>query len=121
MNPRKLKNGGKPRVSIVEKKSDWGIYVWMCDFDNKPFGDGNGNIMNVPGRPYDLEKMAKIRQAAQHYNAPAGKVQFMAGVNRVTDEEHKTQIDRMKEGLIPSETDIGAWMLAQKGMNKNGR
>jgi hypothetical protein len=45
----------------------------------------------------------------------------MAGVNRVSDEEHKTQIDRMKDGLIPSETDIGAWMLAQKGMNKNGR
>jgi hypothetical protein len=45
----------------------------------------------------------------------------MAGVNRVSDEEHQNQIHRMKEGLIPSETDIGAWMLAQEGMRKNGR
>ena len=121
MNPKKLKNGGKPKLTVVEKQSDWGVYVWMCDYDNKPFGDGNGNIMNIPGRPYDLEKMSKIRQAAEHYGAPAGKVQFMAGVNRVTDEQHKEQIDRMKEGLIPSETDIGAWMLAQQGMKKHGR
>jgi hypothetical protein len=106
MNKPKLKNNGKPKLTVIEKKSDWGVYVWLCDFDSKPFGDGNGNIMNVPGRPYDLEKMAKIRQAA---------------VNRVSDEEHQNQIHRMKEGLIPSETDIGAWMLAQEGMRKNGR
>jgi hypothetical protein len=121
MNQKKLKNNGKPRISIVEKKSDWGIYVWMCDFDSKPYGDGNGNILNIPGRPYDLEKMSKIRKAAEHYGAPAGKVSFMAGVNRVTDEEHSAQIDRMKSGLIPSETDIGAWMAAEKGFKKNGR
>ena len=121
MNQRKLKNNGKPKITVIEKQSDWGIYVWMCDQDNKPFGDGNGNIMNIPGRPYDLEKMSKIRQAAQHYNAPPGKVQFMAGVNRVSDQEHENQIERMKEGLSPSETDIGAWMLAQEGMKKHGR
>jgi hypothetical protein len=45
----------------------------------------------------------------------------MAGVNRVTDEEHSAQIDRMKSGLIPSETDIGAWMAAEKGFKKHGR
>ena len=121
MNPKKLKNGGKPKITLVEKKSDWGIYVWMCDQDNKPFGDGNGNILNIPGRPYDLEKMAKIRKAAEHYGAPEGKVQFMAGVNRVSDEKHEEQIERMKSGLIPSETDIGAWMAAEKGFKKHGR
>lgn len=108
-------------MTVIEKKSDWGIYVWMCDLDNKPFGDGQGNIMNIPGRPFDIEKMSKIKKAAEHYGAPAGRVEFMAGVTRVTDEEHKEQIDRMKEGLIPSETDIGAWMLAQEGLKKNGR
>lgn len=121
MNPKKLKNNGKPRVSVVEKKSDWGIYVWKCDFDNKPFGDGKGNIMNIPGRQFDIEKMGKIRKAAEYYNAPAGKVEFMAGVTRVTDEEHAEQIDRMKNGLIPSQTDIGAWMAAEEGFKKHGR
>ena len=120
MNQKKLKNNGKPKLTVIEKQSDWGIYVWLCDYDSKPFGDGKGNIMNIPGRPFDLEKMAKIRKAAEHYGAPEGKVHFMAGVNRVSDDEHQTQIDRMKEGVSPSETDIGAWMLAQEGMKKNG-
>jgi hypothetical protein len=121
MNPKKLKNNGKPRISIVEKKSDWGIYVWKCDLDGKPFGDGQGNIMNIPGRAYDLEKMAKIRKAAEYYGAPEGKVEFMAGVTRVTDEEYAEQTQRMKDGLIPSQTDIGAWMAAEEGFRKHGR
>jgi hypothetical protein len=65
--------------------------------------------------------MGKIRKAAEYYGAPAGKVEFMAGVTRVTDEEHAEQIERMKSGLIPSETDIGAWMAAEKGFRQHGR
>jgi hypothetical protein len=34
--------------------------------------------------------------------------------------EYSEQIGRMKEGYIASETDIGAWMDAKKGINKNG-
>ena len=30
------------------------------------------------------------------------------------------QISRMKEGYIPSETDLGAWMDAAKGIAKYG-
>jgi len=44
----------------------------------------------------------------------------MPGIRRITDEEHSEQIDRMKEGYIPSETDIGAWLDASKGHKAHG-
>ena len=44
----------------------------------------------------------------------------MPGVRRVSDEEHSEQIDIMKQGLIASETDIGAWMDAERGIKANG-
>jgi hypothetical protein len=44
----------------------------------------------------------------------------MPGVRRVSDMEYSEQIGRMKEGYIASETDIGAWMDAKKGINNNG-
>jgi hypothetical protein len=44
----------------------------------------------------------------------------MPGVRRVSEMEHSEQLGRMKEGYIASETDIGAWMDAAKGINKNG-
>jgi hypothetical protein len=76
--------------------------------------------MNIPGNMYDLDKMSKVAQAARYYNAPPGKVIFMPGVRRVSEMEHSEQLGRMKEGYIASETDIGAWMDAAKGINKNG-
>ena len=44
----------------------------------------------------------------------------MPGVRRVSDMEHSEQLGRMKEGYIASETDIGAWMDAEKGLKANG-
>lgn len=120
MKSKNISKGGKPKLTVLEKKSDYGIYVWQMNHNNRAFGDGNGNVMNVPGRPQDIEAMAKVQRAAQHYGAPEGKVIFMPGIRRVTDEEHSEQIDRMKEGHIPSETDIGAWLDASKGYKVNG-
>jgi hypothetical protein len=44
----------------------------------------------------------------------------MPGVTRITEEEHSVQIDRMKQGYIPSEFDTGAFMDAAKGLQKHG-
>ena len=118
-NPRANKNGNS-KLTVLEKKQKYGLYVWQMDHNGKAFGDGRGNVMNIPGHPYDLEKMAKVKQAAQYYGAPAGKVIFMPGVRRITDMEHSEQLQRMKEGYIASETDIGAWMDAEKGLKANG-
>lgn len=120
MNNKNLPQVGKPKLTVVEKKSNHGIYVWQMDHNGKAFGDKSGNVMNIPGYKYDLEKMTKVKQAAKHHNAPAGKVIFMPGVRRVTDAEHTEQIDRMKQGYIPSETDIGAWLDAEKGHRIHG-
>ncbi len=120
MNNKNISKGGKPKSTVLEKKSEYGIYVWQMDHNGKAFGDGNGNVMNIPGRPHDIESMAKIRKSAEHYGAPKGKVLFMPGIRRITDEEHSEQIDRMKQGYIPSETDIGAWLDAGRGYNAHG-
>lgn len=111
---------GKSKLTVLSKQQEYGIYVWQMDHNGKAFGDGKGNVMNMPGRKYDLEAMAKVRQAAQYYSAPAGKVIFMPGVRRVSEMEYSEQLSRMKEGYIASETDIGAWMDAEKGLKTNG-
>jgi hypothetical protein len=100
-------------LTAVESKASWGIYVWQMD-NGQPFTDGNGGVMNIPGKKYDLEKMSLIAQAARHYGAPSGEAKFLAGVQRSSEMRHSEEIDRMKEGYIPSETDIGAWADAQQ-------
>lgn len=107
-------NLNKPRMQVLGRNQDYGIYVWKMT-NGKIFKDDYGNTMNIPGRKHDLEAMAKLQRAAQYYGAPEGSVQFMAGSRRVTEEEYSEQVQRLKEGYIPSETDIGAWMDAERG------
>jgi hypothetical protein len=114
---QKLPN--KPKVSYVENDAEYGIYVWKTEA-GRVFGDGNGSFMNIPARKYDLTAINRITQAAAHYGAGPGEAVFMAGVTRITDEEHSVQIDRMKQGYIPSEFDTGAFMDAAKGLKKHG-
>jgi hypothetical protein len=114
---RKLPN--KPKVRVVENTSEDGIYVWKTE-SGKIFGDGNGNFMNIPAKKYDLPAINRLTQAAAHYGAGAGKAVFMPGVSRITDEEHSVQVDRMKQGYIPSDLDTGAFIDAQKGLNTHG-
>lgn len=101
-------------IRVVENNEDYGLYVWMMD-NGKPFGDGNGNVMNVPGRSADINAMNAIMQAAKYYGAPSGNPKFMPGTQRVSEMRYSEEIGRMKEGLIPSETDIGAWRDAEAG------
>jgi hypothetical protein len=108
-----------PKLTVIEKQGDDGIYVWKLP-NGKLAGDGNGNIMNIPARNGDIQAMAKITKAAAYYGFPDGKPEFKAGVRRITDEEHSEQIDRMSQGYIPSETDLGAWYDAAKGLRAHG-
>lgn len=101
-------------ISAVKNSAEYGLYVWRMTSGGF-FSDGDGNVMNIPGRAFDIEKMNAITQAAKYYGAPDGKAEFVPGVQRVSQMRHSEEIDRMKEGYIPSETDIGAWADAQKG------
>jgi hypothetical protein len=120
MNKKNINKNGNSKLKVLNKQQRYGLYVWQMDHNGRAFGDGRGNVMNIPGNQFDLDKMSKISKAAKHYGAPAGKVIFMPGVRRVSDMEHSEQLGRMKEGYIASETDIGAWMDAEKGLKANG-
>lgn len=109
----------KPRLTVVQKQREDGIYVWRLP-NGSVVGDENGNVMNIPAKAGDIEAMAKITKAAAHYGYPDGRPEFQAGVRRITEEEYSEQLDRMKQGYIPSETDLGAWYDAAKGLKKHG-
>ena len=114
---QKLPN--KPKVKVVEDTADYGLYVWKTEA-GRIFGDGNGSFMNIPARKYDLTAINRITQAAAHYGAGPGKAVFMPGVTRISEEEHSVQVDRMKQGYIPSEFDVGAFADAEKGLKQHG-
>lgn len=109
----------KPKVRVVENNAEYGLYVWKTE-SGKIFGDGEGSFMNIPARKYDIDAINRITQAAAYYGAGPGKAVFMAGVTRISEEEHSVQIDRMKNGLIASEFDTGAWADAAKGLKVHG-
>jgi hypothetical protein len=119
-NTRKAKIG-KSKITQIDKGTgqramfgyEWGLYFWRLP-DGHLFKDEEGRMLNIPSIKGDLGQMAKLRQAAAHYGQPDGEPWFYAGVNRATDEEYDEQIDRLKEGLIPSLNDLGAVSAAKK-------
>lgn len=119
MSARKQNQIGKSKATILDKKYDWGIYVWK-KANGKWFTDGQGNILNIPSHRDDIAQLAKLRAAAAHYGEPDGSPVFFAGLNRVTDEEYSEQLDRMQNGLIPNMNDLGAVHAAQQTLKQYG-
>jgi hypothetical protein len=104
----------KAKVTIVEPTGySWGVYVWKKS-NGKWFTDGNGNILNIPSHRGDENQIAKLKQAAAHYGEPNGEAVFFGGTARISDEEYSEQIDRMRQGLIPSLNDLGAVIAAKQ-------
>ena len=97
----------KPRVTVVEENPGWGIYVWR-KANGQLFFDDDDNILNIPSRQFDVEKMKQIAEAAAHYGEPEGKAEFVHGLQRATDEEYTEQRERMKAGMLPTMNDFGA-------------
>ncbi len=108
------------RRQVIEKKYNWGLYVYKKS-NGKWFTDGNGNILNIESMRGDISKISQLRDAAKYYGDDGeGEAVFVPGLTRVTDEEHSEQVDRMKQGLIPSMNDLGAWHAAQQTHDKYG-
>jgi hypothetical protein len=126
MNPLISQKTGKPIVSnvrrkVIEKQYDWGLYVYK-KATGKWFTDGEGNVLNIESMRGDISKIAQLKTAAKHFGDPGdGEAVFVAGLTRITDEEHSEQMDRLKQGLIPSMNDLGAWHAAQQTVDKYGR
>ena len=106
-------------VFDFEKNYDWGLYVWKRA-NGKWFTDGEGNILNIPSMKGDIAQIAKLKQAAAYYGEPDGEAVFFEGTARVSDEEYSEQVDRMKQGLIPSMNDLGAVIAAKKTLEMYG-
>ena len=126
MNPLISQKTGKPLVSnvrkkVIDKNYDWGLYVYKKS-NGRWFTDGEGNVLNIPSMKGDISQISKLKQAAVHYGDPGdGEAVFVPGLTRISDEEYSEQIDRMKNGLIPSMNDLGAWKAAQDTLNTHGR
>lgn len=125
MNPLINKKTGKPivgnvRKKVIEKNYDWGLYVWKKS-NGKWFTDGNGSILNIPSMKGDITKMSELKKAAIYYGDDGeGKAVFVPGLTRISEEEHSEQKQRLREGLIPSMNDLGAWKAAQDTYDKYG-
>jgi hypothetical protein len=125
-NPLISKRTGKPIVSnvrrkVIDKHYDWGLYVYKKS-NGKWFTDDNGSILNIPSMKGDIGQISKLKQAAMYNGDPGdGKAVFVPGLTRVTEEEYSEQMERLKQGLIPSMNDLGAWKAAQDTVDKYGR
>lgn len=97
-NPQNRQRRARP----VAENTDLGVYMWQFH-DGTYLSDGEGNYLNVAGRKFDLEKMAAIQEVVRHYgiDTETGKVVFMPGLTRATDEEYQEDLDRFKQGLTP--------------------
>ncbi len=126
MNPLISQKTGKPLVSnvrkkVIDKQYNWGLYVYKKS-TGKWFTDGDGNVLNIESMRGDISKIAELKNAAKHFGDPGdGEAVFVAGLTRISDEEHSEQMDRLKQGLIPSMNDLGAWKAAQDTVDKYGR
>jgi hypothetical protein len=108
------------RRQVIEKKYNWGLYVYK-KANGKWFTDGEGNILNIESMRGDISKISQLRDAAKYYGDDGeGDAVFVPGLTRVTEEEYSEQLDRMKQGLIPSMNDHGAWMAAKQTYDKYG-
>ena len=109
------------RRKVIETDVEWGLYVYK-KADGKYFTDGEGNVLNIPSMKGDLSKIAQLFSAAKyHGDSGDGVAKFVPGLTRVSDETHSEQVDRMKQGYIPSMNDLGAWQDAQKTLDTYGQ
>jgi hypothetical protein len=111
---------GKAKVTLVDPTGyAWGTYVWKKS-NGKWFTDGQGNVLNIMANRGDENQIQKLKDSAAYHGEPDGQAVFFAGTTRISDEEYSEQIDRMKQGLIPSMNDLGAVIAAKKTLEAYG-
>lgn len=115
MNTEKFKvpgQVGESKLTVLDKNYDWGIYFWK-KVNGKALTDGSGNVLNIPSHRGDALQIRKLQQEAMALGHGEGSYEFIAGVERISDEEYSEQVDRMKQGLIPNMNDLGAVQAAK--------
>lgn len=116
-----LSKVGNVRRQIIEDNYGWGLYVYK-KATGAYFTDGEGNVLNIPSMKGDLSKITELYDAAKYYGDEGdGEAIFVPGLTRVSEEQYSEQVDRMSQGLIPSENDAGAYADAQRTLDNIGR
>ena len=111
---------GETKVQVVKENfSNYGTYVWMKP-NGKPFMDSDKNVLSVEGMKDDKIKIKELSDAAKYWGQPEGRAVFYPNMKKISDEEHSEQVDRMKQGLIPSMNDLGAVVAAKKTLEMYG-
>jgi hypothetical protein len=110
---------GDTKVNVIPKMYDWGVYYWRLP-NGRKFSDGSGNFLTIASDKGDLAKIQQLQDTAAHHGRPDGTAVFEAGARKITDEEHSEQIDRLKQGMIPSLNDLGAIHAAQQTFRAYG-
>lgn len=110
----------KPRMQVIKEEfSLFGTYVWMKP-NGKPFMDADKNVLSIEGMKDDKNKIKELADAAKYWGQPEGRAVFYPNMKKISDEEHSEQVDRMKQGLIPSMNDLGAVIAAKKTLELYG-
>jgi hypothetical protein len=111
---------GETKVQVIKEEfSLFGTYVWMKP-NGKPFTDGQGNALSIEGMKDDKSKIKELADAAKYWGQAEGRAVFYPNMRKISDEEHSEQVDRMKQGLIPSMNDLGAVIAAKKTLELYG-
>lgn len=104
MNERSKKP--KSRKTVVTE-THLGLYLWQLP-DGGLLADDEGNFLNIPAYKGDIKRMMTITNAAKSMGYDGNPIWY-EGSMRISDEEFYRQIDRMVQGLVPNELDIGSY------------
>lgn len=111
---------GDTKVQVIEENfSNFGTYVWYKG-NGKPFTDGNGSVLSIEGMKDDKSRIKQLSDAAAYYGEAEGRAMFFPNTHKISDEQYSEQIDRLKQGYIPSENDLGALIAAKKTQAEYG-
>ena len=118
--PRMPGQIGETKVQVIQENfSNYGTYVWIKP-NGKPFMDSDKNVLSIEGMKDDKARIKQLADAAKYWGQPDGRAVFYPNMKKISDEEHSEQVDRMKQGLIPSLNDLGAVMAAKKTLELYG-
>lgn len=104
------------RISKVDE-SLYGVCVWRMP-DGAFLGDGDGNVLSIEGKMYDIVLESKMRKAAIYYlgdEAREGSAHWISGARKISENEHDDQMERLMDGHIPDIVDATR-QKTQKGL-----
>ena len=90
----------------IISETEYGVYVWK-DANGKYVADSDYNYMCIASKRGDARKIDALRQAAESFGVIGGSPEFREGSRPISHEEWEVQVERMANGEVPDEYDLG--------------